>query len=409
MMTKLPLTIQLLPTVVVMDANLHSPLWNPTHSDTHDNAANDLTDLMSKWDLRLRSPAGVPTYGLSSTTTLGTTIDLVWVNEQLDDMISHCLVDTDDVTNHLSDHQSLITSFSTRTRPQPTPTGNSRRRKNWKKVSIPAVLTELTTTLPTVNRLATQEAIDDFDRKLREAITKALNNNSPNQAPPGKHRQWWRPEVLDPLGKTAQRLNRKFKTDETVENGEAYREARNLFNKQVEKMKEDSWKTYLSTLTHENLFQAKKFASGRKPSLLVNTLVTPDGKVCSTNEEKADLLFKTTCVATAPCRLADSETVHCPLDPTKRTVTETMPDFFEYLSKGNIKTVIMSVPPLKAPGADMLQNWVWQMVWPRVKNHIHSLFLQITATGLIPRDWKQAKTVMIPKPGKSDYAAASAY
>lgn len=75
----------------------------------------------------------------------------------------------------------------------------------------------------------------------------------------------------------------------------------------------------------------------------------------------------------------------------------------------SIKAVVLNVPPLKAPGADMLQNWIWQMVWPRVKNHLHSLFLQITATGLIPLAWKRAKTVMIPKPGKSDYASASAY
>lgn len=70
---------------------------------------------------------------------------------------------------------------------------------------------------------------------------------------------------------------------------------------------------------------------------------------------------------------------------------------------------MLSTPPLKAPGADRLQNWVWQQVWPRVKNHVNNLFLQITATGIIPQDWKTARTIMIPKPGKADYTAASAY
>lgn len=409
LMTSLPLALQLLPMVAVMDANLHSPMWNPTYSDAHDNDADRLIDLMSKWDLRLQSPAGEPTYGLSSTTTRGTTIDLVWVNEQLDDIIKHCFVDANDITSHLSDHQSLITTFTTKSQDAQTAPADSRRTRNWKKAEIPKLLTELATYLPAVTRLKTQEGIDTFDRSLRGAITTALKTVSPCKAPPGKHKYWWRPEVLDPLRKRAQKLHRAFKASKTEENKLNYTKARNQFNKQVDKLKENSWKTYLSTLTHDTLFQAKRFASGRKPSSLVNTLITKEGTVCTTNAEKADLLFKTTCVATAPCRIGESETIDNPLHLSGRTTPNTMPDFFDYLSEENIKTVIMEAPPLKAPGADQLQNWVWQMVWPRVKHHVHSLFLQVTATGLIPQDCKKVKKVIIPKPGKSDYTAASAY
>lgn len=103
-MKNLPLTTQLLTTIVVTDANLHSPVWNPTHNDTNDKAAEELLELMTKWSLRLRSPVGVPTFCLGSTTTRGTTINLVWFNDQLDDVVNTCLVDTGDVTNHLSDH-----------------------------------------------------------------------------------------------------------------------------------------------------------------------------------------------------------------------------------------------------------------------------------------------------------------
>lgn len=114
-------------------------------------------------------------------------------------------------------------------------------------------------------------------------------------------------------------------------------------------------------------------------------------------------------MATAPCRIKDSEIIQFPLNPMTWSTSNIMPEFFEYLTEENIKTVVMGVPPLKAPGADMIQNWIWQMVWPRFKNHVHSLFLHITATGLLPSEWKQAKTIMIPKPGKPDYTSASAY
>lgn len=153
------------------------------------------------------------------------------------------------------------------------------------------LLNELSGSLPTVTRLTTQADIDLFDRNLRTAITKGLDNNSPDRAPLGKHKKWWRPEVLDPLRKDTRRLYKEYKTDKTQENKIKYNRARNLFNKTADKLKEDNWRTYLSTLTHDTLIQAKRFASGRKPLSLVNTLVSADGTVCSTNTEKSDLLF----------------------------------------------------------------------------------------------------------------------
>lgn len=160
----------------------------PPHSDTHNKTADDLIDLISKWYLWLQSPAREPTYGLFSTTTRGTTIDLGWVNEQLDGAITNCLVDTREITNLFLDHQSLITSFATKTQPSPATSNNAQQQKNWRKVNIPTLPTELATTLPAVTRLTTQEDIDNFDRILREAITTASNNNSPNQALPSKHK-----------------------------------------------------------------------------------------------------------------------------------------------------------------------------------------------------------------------------
>lgn len=153
------------------------------------------------------------------------------------------------------------------------------------------LLNELSGSLPTVTRLTTQADIDLFDRNLRTAITKGLDNNSPDRAPLGKRKKWWRPEVLDPLRKDTRRLYKEYKTDKTQENKIKYNRARNLFNKTADKLKEENWRTYLSTLTHDTLFQAKRFASGRKPSSLVNTLVSADGTVYSTNTEKSDLLF----------------------------------------------------------------------------------------------------------------------
>lgn len=52
--------ILLLPTIIVTDANLHSPLWNPDTYAAHDADADRLVDVMTNWNMHLRSPKGTP-------------------------------------------------------------------------------------------------------------------------------------------------------------------------------------------------------------------------------------------------------------------------------------------------------------------------------------------------------------
>lgn len=99
----------------------------------------------------------------------------------------------------------------------------------------------------------------------------ALDKHSPRKAKPGKHKEWWRPEILEPLRKEANRLRRTLKKERSEEVRTAYQIARNSFNQAIDHAKESSWSSYLSTLDHQTLFQAKRAASGRNPSPLVLT------------------------------------------------------------------------------------------------------------------------------------------
>ncbi|KAG0141593.1 hypothetical protein CROQUDRAFT_51466, partial [Cronartium quercuum f. sp. fusiforme G11] len=83
--------------------------------------------------------------------------------------------------------------------------------------------------------------------------------------------------------------------------------------------------------------------------------------------------------------------------------------FLPHLSKENIKTTVSKCPPLKGPGSDKIQNWVWQSIWEQVRVHTQFLFKVITISDLIPMGWEMAVTVMIPKPGKPDYTATSVH
>lgn len=402
-----PLTTQLLSTLCTTDANLHSPLWNPSHSKTHDKDADTLLDMLTDWGLILRSPKGIPTFGVRSAHTEGTSIDQVWVNEEFDDATISCTIDEDDVVSHQSDHQAILTIFSTEATATNTTVHQSSRKKNWNKVNGELLKSELTSTLPPIHPLTTQEEVETFDNLLRKAIVDGLNNNSPNEAPHGKHKKWWRPEVLDPLRKEATRLRRRAKKSGTPESQVAYKNARNTFNRAIDKAKEDSWRQYLSNIDHTNLFQAKRIATGRQASSLVSTIITAEGKTCATNEEKAEALFSATCIATTPCRLNNTNNLTFPL--TDRPSEERTLTLLSVITTESLQATIDDLPPKKAPGGDGIQNWIWKLVWDKVKSHVKFLFQCITITGIIPQAWKQAVTVMIPKPGKPDYTQASAY
>lgn len=403
MLKPLPPDRQLLPMLCTTDSNLHSPLWNPYHSTTNDKYADRLIEMMLEWGLNLRSPKGKPTFGLDSSTTKGTSIDLVWVNTDFDDTIVMCFINDNDLTNHGSDHQSIITIFSKKARDLPGTHPDAGERRNWNKVCHLPLRTKVAQTLPAIRPLLLREDIKSFDLELREALKRALDKHSPRKAKMGKHKDWWRPEVLEPRRR---RLLKKLKTKEART---AYRAEQNTFNQAVDHAKESSWRSYLSGLDHQTLFQAKRAASGRKPSSLVSTIITDTGETCATNEEKAAALFNAMCFATARCQLDNTSTITFPIDASHRPTPERTPAFDEAINLEAVGMVVSDSPPVKAPGPDRIQNWIWKAVWDQVKRHVTILFQCIALTGIIPRAWKTAVTVMIPKPGKADYTQALAY
>ena len=181
--------------------------------------------------------------------------------------------------------------------------------------NVKALLTLIPDLLPPIQPLTTRDLIERFDTGIRVAITLALNTASPKKAPLTKHKKWWRPDVLEPLRKKAHKARRELQRLATPDARAAYNSSRNEFGRAIKHEKENRWREYLSTLTHDTLFQAKKFVSGRQPSPIINTLISRSGKVCSSTSKKAQVLFKTTCIATAPCLLTDVPPISYPCNP----------------------------------------------------------------------------------------------
>lgn len=129
----LPSPILLLPTLITTDSNLHSAVWNPTTYTHHDPNADRLIEVMTDWSLYLRSPRGTPTYEAKAGMTSGVTIDLVWVNQQIDNLLIACMVDVEDNLSHHSDHHALVTVVSLNCDDGPPPETVPPSEKAWHK------------------------------------------------------------------------------------------------------------------------------------------------------------------------------------------------------------------------------------------------------------------------------------
>ncbi|GCB25864.1 probable RNA-directed DNA polymerase from transposon X-element [Aspergillus awamori] len=62
-----------------------------------------------------------------------------------------------------------------------------------------------------------------------------------------------------------------------------------------------------------------------------------------------------------------------------------------------------------APGRDGIPTLVWKDLWMYLKETITTVFTKSVDLGYYPRQWKQARIVVLRKPGKPDYSAPGAY
>ncbi|MBW0472590.1 hypothetical protein O181_012305 [Austropuccinia psidii MF-1] len=87
-----------------MDSNLHSKLWNPRGYNHVHSQAKELIRICCSKGFKIFSPKGTPTFIRS--TSIATTIDLLWANSTEVQLIEKTSIETD---NQFSDHQPIKT------------------------------------------------------------------------------------------------------------------------------------------------------------------------------------------------------------------------------------------------------------------------------------------------------------
>lgn len=172
--------------------------------------------------------------------TSDVTIDLVWVNQQADDLLIACAVDAEGHHNHHSDHLALVTVVRVKSDDVTDPRAGAPMEKAWYKADQAKFLIELKALLPPISSLTSSHDIDTFDSTLSDSVINALNLSSPTKSRAHKHKAWWNPQIMGPLRRAADKSRKFAKLHPSEEARATYRSARNKYFHMIESEKTHS-------------------------------------------------------------------------------------------------------------------------------------------------------------------------
>jgi hypothetical protein len=157
------------------------------------------------------------------------------------------------------------------------------------------------------------------------------------------------------------------------------------------------WKEYLSQAEGPDVWTALRFTNPRKAQMTPELRTVHNGteSVCTNFESKVrafQILFPE-----PP-----------PAPPTTRT--RSRPEIpWQTFSQAEVERAIFTSSSKKAPGPDAITFACIQAAYKAIPLHFDHLYAALGQEGYHPRCWRQATTVVIPKPNKPDYRDPKAY
>jgi ribonuclease HI len=191
---------------------------------------------------------------------------------------------------------------------------------------------------------------------------------------------------------------RLWKNTQSEHYHERYRAARNQYFRDIRSAKERCWRRFLSSARGADIFTAYRYMKPTRhqatPPLIDPNDMTGTARVSF--EQKADLFRQ----ALFPRPPASDFT---PIISRRRELK------WVPFTPMEIREAIFTSAPQKSPGPDGLPFRCLQKAYTAIPDYFHGLYIALGTTGYHPICWREATTVIIPKPGKPDYSVPKAY
>ena len=262
------------------------------------------------------------------------------------------------------------------------------------------------------------ENIDRVICNLTDNIVSTLDEVCPKR--PTINRNWWKftPEIAK-LIKVKRKIRRMLKEDPIPGLKPLYNKLNKLLREKINQQKQDKWKvSSIEAETNVSTFwnKFKSYSNSRlNPNLgKVTNLVMENGNIAATNKLKADTFAESlgkihqtyydpnhdlNTETEARNFLSAHKVVFKPLEQAKQE-TEDKHYMLREINVLEITKTLQKCRNRSAPGEDQISYLILKNLDRENLSNIALIYNSCLKTGYFPNAWKQAKVVMLPKPGK---------
>src|SRR5579859_383311 len=376
-------------TIIAGDFNLHHPLWNPPGYLDQDPEAEILIEAMMRMDFRPLLPAGSITFPLRNNSG-GTAIDLVWGNEEAENLIIKCHTITNQ-NDHGSDHLpiEIVLEAAPKTI---TPTNPP---YNFAKTSLDLLKSILQPSLPLIllDPHPTPDELDNYAETLTKAIWNALDKTTHRKKLTPHSKRWWTPHLSETRRVVNNARNRYRRTNNEADQME-WKAYRRRYKEEMEQAQKRKWKEFLEEVDEKTIWIVKKYIDNPPSPHYI-----PAINLATSNEAKAREFAKAFFPPPPPANLTDISTATYP-QPVLCPQT---------ITPHQVLHAINRLSPKKAPGPDEITNRVLKSTIDIILPHLHALAQASINIGHFPTPFKTTTTVILRKPTKPDYTKPNAY
>lgn len=363
------------PLVIGMDSNAHNPMWG---SEDLNSRGEDLELLMERYNMYVVNTGNTETFVSGVGKSI---IDLLWCNDKAWDLIHDWKVDTKRPS--LSDHRYIL--FKIKEYKYQKKKSRNLRNANWVRFQM---------SLEKLKDIPTRPSTEDLDSaatNLETGIMIALNEACPHRIIKTGKASWWSKD----LASKREELSRLYRFNPDCQE---YKDKLNIYRKEILASKRDSWKKFTTDLTGpKDIIRAFNFAGRKDPTSKIGLLVDSEGNPMSAINSLEKLMQ-----------------THFPESKKEIPIMANITNYdlhldLEFINEESITWAFNSFGSHKAAGMDEIKPIILKNLNKDYKDFIISLYKWSIRCKYVPKVWRTAKVVFIPKPGKDNYADPKSY
>lgn len=367
--------------IIGTDSNAHHTLWGSRQSN---NRGDLVLDFIVKNDLNIKNRGNKPTFINSRSETI---IDLTLTRAEATDMVRNWRV-TNDISG--SDHMHI--QYEILNQLDKSPKYRNKYSTNWDlyKIRLKENLTNVQRNPKSISEL------DEMAMRIKEAIVEAFEFACPEKCSSSKNANtpWWnrKLEKIKNECSDAFKKAKKHKRDRP-ELWADYKEINKKYKMELREAKQSDWENFCTRL--ENIQEGARIHKilSKEHKNEIGSLRKEDG-THTKNEKETLRLLTSTHFPDSNNNLQETFVEDCSF---RNLDIENSRSLF---TEDKIKWSVNSFEPFKSGGTDqifpaLLQKGI-ELLWP----FLQELFIFSHCTGFIPKDWREAKVVYIPKAGK---------